>query len=123
RGVLVGGRGVRLATESAVGESELFLCVEIDGAPPEALVRQASAVERAWLPEELLATTIDVFFDEAQERVSARRRVWWDSLLREESPAQPDGDEQAAELLAAAAAARFEHVFPADDLSVGGFVT
>jgi ATP-dependent helicase HrpB len=93
RGLLVGGRGVRLAPESAVGESELFLCIDVDGASSEALVRQASAVKREWLPEELLASKLVVYFDAVEERVSARRQVSWDGL-----------------------------VFPTDDRDVAGFV-
>src|SRR3954451_15116783 len=54
RGVMVGGRGVRLAEESAVLEAPLFLCVDLDagraGPLAEALVRKASAVEPEWLP-------------------------------------------------------------------------
>lgn len=122
RGLLVGGRGVRLAPESAVGESELFLCIDIDGAPPEAIVRQASAALREWLPEDLLTTSVEVFFDEAQERVAARRRAIWDGLVLEESPAQLRDEEHATRVLAAAASEQFERVFPADDPDVGGFV-
>jgi ATP-dependent helicase HrpB len=122
RGVLVGGRGVKLAPESAVGDSELFLCIDVDGAAPEALVRQASAVQREWLPEELLTTDVEVSFDAAEERVSARRRVSWDGLVLEESPAKLPSDEEAAAVLAAAAAEQFERVFPADDRDVANFV-
>lgn len=122
RGLLVGGRGVRLAPESAVGESELFLCIDIDGAPPEAMVRQASTVEREWLSEELLSTSIDVFFDAAEQRVSARRRISWDGLVLDESPAKIPDDENAAQVLAAAAAAEWERVFPTDNRDIAGFV-
>ena len=51
---MVGGRGVRLADDSAVLEAPLFLCVDLDagrsGALSEVLVRKASAVEPEWLP-------------------------------------------------------------------------
>jgi ATP-dependent helicase HrpB len=60
RGVMVGGRGVRLADESAVLEAPLFLCVDLDagrsGPLSEALVRKASEVEPGWLPPERLRT-------------------------------------------------------------------
>ena len=65
RGVMVGGRGVRLADESTVGEGTLFLCVDVDGAGAEALVRQAAVVERTWLPDEHLTEQLDVFFEDA----------------------------------------------------------
>ena len=60
----------------------------------EALVRQASAVERDWLPADRLALRTEVEFDAASRRVIARRRVYWEDLLLEESPAAlPDGEE------------------------------
>src|SRR5262249_54047333 len=50
RGVMVGGHGVRLAPSSGVTESELFLCIDVDASQTETLVRQASSVQRDWLP-------------------------------------------------------------------------
>src|SRR5207253_2688086 len=73
RGVMVGGRGVKLAPASGVTEPELFLCVDVDGRGVEALVRQASAVQRDWLPAALTSATVEVAFDAATERVTARR--------------------------------------------------
>src|SRR5262249_30762299 len=75
RGVMVGGRGVRLAPTSGVTESELFLCVEVDAGQTETLVRQASAVRRDWLPPDQVNVATEVWFDPDAERVSARRRV------------------------------------------------
>ena len=49
---MVGGRGVRLAPYCGVIEPELFLCIDVDAGDAEALVRQASAVRRDWLPPE-----------------------------------------------------------------------
>src|SRR5205823_3829365 len=72
RGVMVGGRGVRLAPSSAVVEPELFLCIDVDAGQAETLVRQASVVERDWLPAEQLRTSVDVWFDLTAERVVAR---------------------------------------------------
>ena len=46
-GVMVGGRGVRLADEVALADEELYVCVDVDAGGGEALVRQASAVDRA----------------------------------------------------------------------------
>ena len=51
---MVGGRGVVLAGESCVRQAELFLCLDLDSKGREALVRQASAVEAAWLPPDRL---------------------------------------------------------------------
>ncbi len=56
RGVMVGGRGVSLAPASGVTEPELFVCVDVDASHTEAWVRQASAVQRDWLPPTLFAS-------------------------------------------------------------------
>ena len=123
RGVLVGGRGVTLAPSSAVQEAELFVCVDVDGAGAEALVRKASAVERSWLPEDRLRTVIETEFDETEERVQARRRVFWDTLLLEESPAAIPKSDQAAQTLAAAAALHLDRVLPESGSAAYSFLT
>ena len=121
-GRMVGGRGVRVVESSAVRNAPLFLAVDVDRGGSEALVRQASAVERDWLPADRLALRTEVEFDAASRRVIARRRVYWEDLLLEESPAAlPDGDEVAA-ILAAAAAQSLDEVFPWDDAETADFV-
>jgi len=121
RGVMVGGRGVTLAPASGVTESELFVCVDVDASHTEAWVRLASAVQRDWLPADLVRTTTEVAFHPETERVTARRRVCYEDLLLEEMPAAaPDGDE-VARVLAAAASERLERVLPPDDSAAGLF--
>jgi ATP-dependent RNA helicase HrpB len=121
RGIMVGGRGVRLADEVALVDEELFLCVDVDAASGEALVRQASAVERAWLAGDLLTTCAVVEFDNTSGKVTARRRVMFDDLVLEEAPAALPSSEQIATALAEAAAARLDRVFPSDSAAVAGF--
>ncbi len=123
RGVMVGGRGVRLAPASGVTGSELFLCVDVDAGAGEALVRQASAVEREWLPPESLTTSVEVAFDEEAERVAARRRVRFEDLVLEDVPAALPGDEETARVLAEAAGARLDRVLPPEDSPAGLFRT
>jgi ATP-dependent helicase HrpB len=118
RGILVGGRGVTLAPESAVDAAELFVCVEVDAGSQDALVRQASLVKREWLPEHLLRTDVEVFFDEQREQVAARRRTWWDDLLLDESPAPLSDSSKTAGVLAQAAAEHWELVFPSDHVAL-----
>jgi ATP-dependent helicase HrpB len=119
---MVGGRGVRVADSSAVRNAPLFLAVDVDRGGAEAIVRQASAVERDWLPADRLALRTEVEFDAASGRVIARRRIYWEDLLLEESPAAlPDGDEAAA-VLAAAAAESLDAVFPWDDAETADYV-
>jgi ATP-dependent helicase HrpB len=122
RGVMVGGRGVFLAPSSGVTEPELFVCVDVDASKTETLVRQASAVQRDWLPSVQVRAVTDVTFDEETERVTARRRVRYDDLLLEESPAAlPDGEE-VARVLCAAASERLGRVLPPDDSAAGLFL-
>jgi ATP-dependent helicase HrpB len=121
RGLMVGGRGVRLADEVALADEELFLCIDVDAGVGEALVRQASAVEKAWLPSEWLQTRDCLEFDEAAERVISRRQVVFDDLVLEESHSGSPSPEQIAEILVAAAESRLERVFPTDDEAVVDF--
>jgi ATP-dependent helicase HrpB len=123
RGVMVGGRGVRLLPSSGVTEPELFLCIDVDAGETEILVRQASTVRRDWLARSLLHTAIRVFFDPEAEHVSARRRLTYDDLLVEDtSAALPDGDE-VARVLAAAAAEEITRVLPPEDSPAGRYLT
>lgn len=106
QGVMVGGRGVVLARESAVVEPELFVAVDLDagrsGERSEALVRLASGVERNWIPDELVTQEDEVVFDPERERVAAHRVTRYEDLEleRREVPADP---EEAARVLAEAA--------------------
>jgi len=104
RAVMVTGKGVKLAVESAVTDAELFVCIDVNaGTGPEALVRRASAVRREWLPPERILESVDVSFDEQAARVVAVRRVRFDELILEEHPADAPRDERSAALLAEAA--------------------
>jgi ATP-dependent helicase HrpB len=122
-GVMVGGRGILLAPSSAVTESELLLCVDVDNRPAETLVRQASAVQRAWLAPDQVKTSIEVAFDSETERVSARRRVRFEDLVLEESPAALPDDEVTARVLAEAAADHLDRVLPPSDSPADIYLT
>ncbi|MCU0877523.1 MAG: ATP-dependent helicase HrpB [Pirellulaceae bacterium] len=123
RGVMVGGRGVRLAENVALADEELYVCTDVDAGSGEALVRQASAVDRAWLPRERLTATSLVEFDERAERVVARKQVRCGSLVIEESLAPAERSGATAAALAEAAIARWDRVFPADEPDIAAFVT
>jgi ATP-dependent helicase HrpB len=136
RGVMVGGRGVRLARESALSASddELFVAVDLDdrgrgraGAPSEALVRLASAVERSWLAEledDRLSERDEVVFDPARERVVAHRVTRFDDLEldRREVPVTSEERGEAARLLAQAAAENPERALALDEPEVAGLL-
>lgn len=122
RGVMVGGRGVRLAPESAVKDALLFVCVDVQDSGSEAVVRVASAVEREWLPPDFFISETIVNFDEAQGRLIARRRLLWQDLTLEETPAGLPLDESTAATLASYAAKYWERAFPGDDTETANFV-
>jgi ATP-dependent helicase HrpB len=115
QGVMVGGRGVRLAPDSGVTEAELFLCVDVDAGERETWVRLASAVQRDWLPPEQVKVAHEVFFDPEAEKVLARKRVRFEDLVLEESPAALPGGDEVARVLAEAASERLERVLPPED--------
>jgi ATP-dependent helicase HrpB len=119
RGLMVGGRGVRLAFESGVRDAELFLCIDIDAGQTEALVRRASSVRRDWLP---VKSAIHVEFDLAAERVIARKRLAFEDLILEESHAALPDDAVVAQVLSAAAAEHLERVLPPADSAAGSFL-
>lgn len=122
RGVMVGGCGVRLWDTSAVSEAELFVCVDVDAAGGEALVRQASAISREWLLADRLTVQIEVEFNPREDRVAAVRRTCWNGLVLDETPAPlPEGDQVATEL-ARAGAGEFAKVFPSDHLELANFI-
>jgi len=113
RAVLVGGRGVALDARSAVRDAPLFLALDLEArAGGDALVRLASEVQRAWLPAERLATRVELAFDGRARRVSAVRRVLFEDLALEESPAPLPEGEEVARCLAAAAAEQLEAALP-----------
>lgn len=122
RGRMVGGRGVRLAPQSAVRGEEFFLCIDLDDRGGDALVRMASRVDRKWLKGPLLQTRDELFFDPSAQQVMARRRTYWDDLLLEETPTAISDPAAAAELLAEEAARQWERAFPADDPAVTQWV-
>lgn len=112
RGVMVGGRGVRFALESAVGAAELLVCVDVDAGTGEALVRQASAVARNWLDPRLVVTRDVVSFDPRSERAKALRQTCYEDLVLDEVALSHVPDEELAAALAAAAAGEFDRVVP-----------
>lgn len=115
KGLMVGGRGVRIGPKSAVQKSPLFLCVDLDGAGSDATVRQASEVLREWLPQSLLRTGDELFFHPTQKQVVARRRVSFDDLVLEETPTTIVDSVAAADVLFQAARSQLDLVMPQDD--------
>jgi ATP-dependent helicase HrpB len=104
---MVGGRGVRLAPDSAVREADLFVCVELQElGQSEALVRQASAVDRSWLDATQITTTVEIEFDAKRQRVVAFRRTRMEDLVLDEAASAIPSDADAGAILARELAAR-----------------
>jgi ATP-dependent helicase HrpB len=122
KGVMVGGRGVRMAPQSAVTEAELFVCVDVDAGQTEALVRQASSIERDWLPAKRLRTADEVFFHPTQKSVVGRRRTYWEDLILDEVNIPAPVNDETARILADAAWRDWERVFPVDDSDISSFL-
>jgi ATP-dependent helicase HrpB len=116
RAVMLGGRGVTLARQSAVRDAELFVCVDLaETGKSDSLVRQASAVDRQWL-DGALSVSVDVQFDFDRERVVALRRKRYEDLVLEESPTSMPAGYDSALVLAEAAAERLERSLRLDDV-------
>jgi ATP-dependent helicase HrpB len=121
RGIMVGGRGVRLAPSSAVTQAELFIAVDVDAGQAETLVRQASAVERSWLPTDQVSESIDIEFDESTGRVVAWKRLRFDDLVIDERSANVESDERVTAVLVEAALRQLDRVLPPPDSDAGAF--
>lgn len=87
RGVMVGGRGVRLSERSVVRDAMLFVALELDGAQADARVNAASAVSVDWLD---LEEETRLHFDRTQEQVVARRYDLYGDLCIGEHPVPAD---------------------------------
>ena len=123
KGVMVGGRGIRLADSSLVLQPELFLCVDTDAGQGEIFVRQASGIERSWLPAEYVEVTTDVIFDPAQEKIVAHRRTRYFDLVLDESITTPPPNFNVGEILAITAQKNLERAVPWNDPEVNSFLT
>ncbi len=126
RGTLVGGRGVRLTSSHVRGEP-LFLAIDVQDAGGEADVRIASAIERAWLDEEPLASanlrvSETLLWHPSRKQVEARLQTTWDDLVLDETPAPIRDAAAAAAILAQEAASDLPRVMPAADSAAGGFL-
>jgi ATP-dependent helicase HrpB len=131
RATMVGGRGLRLDGGSRVRQEPFVLAIDLADDRGEARVRQASAVDMAWLDEEPLAATTlaasnlrtvdELLFSPTRRQVEARRRTLWDDLLLDETPIAISDGAAAAAVLAREAAAQFDRVAPAADSAAGAF--
>jgi ATP-dependent helicase HrpB len=124
RGLMVGGRGVRISEESNVQDAELFLCLVVSGDyQGDSQVRIASAVRPEWLIGPSITENEELFFHPSQEQVVARKRRYWSDLLLHETPTAASDKEAVADLLYQSAVPAFDRLFPKEDEGVGGLVS
>ena len=121
-GLMVGGKGVELSSQSGVRSAELFLCIDLEGQKTDALVRQASGVRPEWLVGKHLQSRDEMFFHPTQKQVVGRRRSYWFDLCLQETPISISDEEQCAEVLFKAVIANWESVFPNDDAGVAQWI-
>jgi ATP-dependent helicase HrpB len=121
-GVMVGGGGVRLATDSVVRKGEFFVAVDASHDPRspsrQAKVRQASAIRVEWLAEmfpESITRQRQIVFDPQRQRVVAISQTRYrDLVIAEDQDAPLDGIE-AGQVLTDALRPRAAEIFAADE--------
>jgi len=122
RGLMVGGRGVRLDANSSVRDGEYFLCIDVDSSGTEANVRSASRIDEAWLDQRLIREYDEPYFHPTLKAVVARRRRYFAGLMLSESPIVCQPGPAVAELLAGQVRTNIDAVFPKKDDSINGFI-
>jgi ATP-dependent helicase HrpB len=122
RGIMVGGRGVKIDPESSCRGGELFLCLDVDSGGTEAKVRIASTIDQSWLDPKKIRTVDEPFFHPTLQAVVARRRRYFEDLMLGESPIACQPTVETAELLAKHAMTSAGDLFPSDDLEVNRFI-
>jgi ATP-dependent RNA helicase HrpB len=122
RALLVGGRGVRIDGSSRVRGEPLFLAIELNDVGGEARARLISAIERDWLPAEMLERREEVFFNPGKGQVEARLRTYWIDLMLDEAPVAISNKSAAADLLAQQARHQLDQLLPAADTGAGHFL-
>ncbi|MFN7732053.1 MAG: ATP-dependent helicase HrpB [Pirellula sp.] len=116
--LMVGGKGVQLAPQSGVTESELFVCVEIEAGPGDALVRQASGIDAAWLTGGSRRDCEELFFHPSQKQVVARRRSYWMDLVLSETPCAIQDEGACEQVLYDAVRSHWHLAFPSEEPEV-----
>jgi ATP-dependent helicase HrpB len=89
-----------------VTEAEFFVAVElIETGQSDASVRQASAIQKSWLPKSHLVTSTEVVYDNKREKVVALQRTRFCDIVVDEAIAAIPAGVDPGEVLAAALSA------------------
>jgi len=108
------GGVAELLERSQVRDAQWLVCVDADGSRSPPLVRAASGIEPEWLLdlfESRVRETNDVTWNATAERVEAKSRLLYESLLLGESALASAADDQIARVLADAALAKGARAF------------
>lgn len=119
--LMAGGRGLRPGPLCGVAHAELVVGVELMAAAGDAVVHQASAVQREWLDPSLVTIRDDLFFSPSARAVQQRRRELWDDLVLAETPVAISDVERAAETLFEAARRALSDVQPDNGAAIRSF--
>lgn len=119
RAMMARGLPVRLGPHSAVTEAELFLCLDVDDQPGEAVVRLASSVIRDDLDPDRVITETILEFDDRAERVIGRKRTLFAGLVIDDRDVTAPLGETTEGILANALKSRLDTMFPAADTPAG----
>jgi len=122
RGVMVGGKGVRLDASSAARGSELFLCIDVDSAGTDANVRMASAIDESWLEADRISIADEHFFNPTLKAIVTRRRRYYEDLMLSETPVACVPGPEVADLLYRQAKQSPVAIFPGDNSEAKAFV-
>ncbi|MCO8121434.1 ATP-dependent helicase HrpB [Stieleria sp. TO1_6] len=122
KGLMVGGRGIRVDRTSLVRSADLFVCVSAEGRGEESLVRMASAVQPEWLPDDNIRIKQERFFHPTLKAVVARDRQFFEDLMLKESPVECQADQQTTAILFAEAKHRLDDILPVKDKSLQSFI-
>ncbi|WP_020472187.1 ATP-dependent helicase HrpB [Zavarzinella formosa] len=120
RGVMVGGRGVRLTGSSGVKRAEFFVAIDVDAGGSETLVRQASAIEREWLVP--VTESVEVTYDDSTDKVSGWKVTRWLDLVLDQRPAGNIDKNQRADALVTAAMRDMERALPRPESDGGMYL-
>ena len=129
-GIMVGGAGVQMGTESIVRQGEFLIALDAWHPPhnphnpaQEATIRMASLIDPAWLPElfpHQMRRVYDVTYDPAADRVIPRAQLFYRDLLLEEDRHGKLDPQQAAAALLEAVRPRIVEIFTAHKTAGGG---
>ena len=115
RGILSGGRGVRIHSGSEVQTSDFFLCLDLDSKGIEAKVRLATAVNLEWIDSTEFTEEDTFLFEKEKRAIVARRRIMTHDLVIRDVPITCEPSPRVAEKLFRAASDNLDQVMPSND--------